>query len=196
MELAARQAALLADTSPFCRFAECGICELLVDYLGDRLHLTTWVIAELEHRAKQAAHAQLRSLEARNPSWVTNPPVQLTEPELRRADALARGWSKLQARRSGSHRDDRANLGETTTILAAEKHDWAVILDEGRARAYAEKRGLTVLSTQDLVVEMTAVEQLKGRRAFHIYKRVYSNATETGFTRAVASAQDALDSPL
>jgi len=195
MELAARQAALLADTSPFYRFAECGICELLADYLGDRLHLTSWVIGELEHRAKKAAHAQLRSLETREPPWVANPPVQLTEQELRRADALAQGWSKLQARRTGSKRDDRANLGETTTILAVVKHGWAVILDEGRARVYAEKRGLTVLSTQDLVVEMTAADQLKGKRAFHIYKRVYGGATETAFRRAVAAARDALGSP-
>src|SRR5580693_6075233 len=113
MVLAARQPAVLADTSPFCRFAESGVCELLVEYLTDNLHLTSWVIAELEHRARQPAHAQLRALEGREPPWVATPPVGLTADELRRASALAQGWRSLQERRSGVERDERANLGET-----------------------------------------------------------------------------------
>jgi hypothetical protein len=192
MDLAAQQAALLADTSPFCRFAESGICELLVDYLADRLHLTSWVIGELEHRARQPAHAQLRALSQRDPPWVTNPAVQLAPEELRRADVLAQGWRSLQERRSGARRDERANLGETTTIVAARRNGWAVILDEGKARTYADRRGLTVYSTQDLVVEMAAAGVLKGRRALRVYERVYSHATQAAFEQAVAGARAAL----
>jgi hypothetical protein len=192
MDLAARQAAVLADTSPFCRFAESGVCELLVDYLAGRLHLTSWVIGELEHRARQPAHAQLRALEGREPPWVPTPPVGLSESELRRAAALAEGWRTLQERRSGLARDERANLGETTTIIAAERNGWAVLLDEGRARTYAERRGLVVLSTQDLVVEMAAAGELAERRALRVYERVYSRATEGAFNEAVETARVAL----
>lgn len=189
MDLAARQPAVLADTSPFCRFAESGVCELLVDYLASRLHLTSWVIAELEHRARQPTHAQLRALEGREPPWVPNPPVGLTADELRRASALAEGWRTLQERRSGVARDERANLGETTTIIAAQREGWAVILDEGKARTYAERSGLTVLSTQDLVVEMAAAGKLAERRALHVYERVYSGASAAAFKQAIADAR-------
>ncbi len=189
MALAARQAAVLADTSPFCRFAESGVCELLVDYLAGRLHLTSWVIAELEHRARQPAHAQLRALEGREPPWVSTPPVTLTADELKRASALAEGWRSLQERRSGVARDERANLGETTTIIAAQRNGWAVLLDEGRARTYAERSGLTVLSTQDLVVEMAAGGALTERRAQIVYTRVYNDATAAGFAQALTDAR-------
>jgi hypothetical protein len=189
MDLAIRQAAVLADTSPFCRFAESGVCELLVDYLAGRLHLTSWVIGELEHRARQPAHAQLRALEGRKPPWVANPPVKLAEDELRRASALAEGWRSLQERRSGAQRDERANLGETSTIVAAEKHGWAVVLDEGKARTYAQRRGLTVFSTQDLVVEMAAAGELKEKRALLVYRRVYRDATDAAFEQALGIAR-------
>lgn len=189
MVLAARRPAVLADTSPFCRFAESGVCELLVDYLAARLHLTSWVIGELEHRARQPAHAQLRALESREPPWVTTPPVTLGPDELKRASALAEGWRSLQERRSGVARHERANLGETTTIIAAQRNGWAVILDEGKARTYAQRSGLMVLSTQDLVVEMAAAGELAERRALRVYERVYSRAIPEGFTRALAAAR-------
>jgi hypothetical protein len=189
MDLAARQAAVLADTSPFCRFAEGGVCELLVDYLAERLHLTSWVIAELEHRARQPAHAQLRALEGREPPWVVTLPVQLGPEELKRASGLAEGWRSLQERRSGVARDERANLGETTTIVAAQREGWAVILDEGKARTYAQRTGLTVLSTQDLVVEMAAAGALAERRARIVYTRVYSRASTAAFAQALADAR-------
>ncbi len=192
MDLAARQAAVLADTSPFCRFAESGVCELLVDYLAGRLHLTSWVIGELEHRARQPAHAQLRALDDRVPPWVANPPVQLGPEELKRASVLAEGWRSLQERRSGVTPDERANLGETTTIIAAKRNGWAAILDEGKARTYAERSGLTVLSTQDLVVEMAAAGVLAERRALRVYERVYSGATEAAFTQALKATRAAM----
>jgi hypothetical protein len=192
MALAIRQAAVLADTSPFCRFAESGVCELLVDYLAGRLHLTSWVIGELEHRARQPAHAQLRTLEGRVPPWVANPPVKLSADELKRASVLAAGWRSLQERRAGAPRDERANLGETSTIVAAEKHGWAVILDEGKARTYAQRRGLVVFGTQDLVVEMAATGALKERRALIAYRRVYRDANAAAFAQALQAARAAL----
>jgi predicted nucleic acid-binding protein len=156
--LAIRQQAVLADTSPFCRLAESGVCELLADYLAARLHLTSWVIAELEHRARQPRHAQLKALESR-----------------------------------GHARDERANLGEATTIIAARQHSWALLLDEGRARTYAEHKGLTVLSTQDLVVELAAAGRLGQRRAQQIYQRVYRSATAAAFTHALATTRGLLE---
>jgi hypothetical protein len=192
MDLAARQPAVLADTSPFCRFAESGICELLVGYLAGRLHLTSWVIGELEHRARQPAHAQLRALQNREPPWVPTPPVKLDPGELRRASVLAEGWRSLQERRSGVARDQRANLGETSTIVAAQRLGWAVILDEGKARTYAERSGLTVFSTQALVVEMAAAGELKERRALLVHRRVYRGSTDAAFAQALQAARQEL----
>ena len=118
--------------------------------------------------------------------------MQLGPEDLKRASILAEGWRSLQERRAGHSRDERANLGETTTIVAAEKHGWAVILDEGKARTYAQRRGLTVFSTQDLVVEMAAAGELKDRRALLVYRRVYSDATAAAFEQALQAARAAL----
>jgi hypothetical protein len=192
MDLAIDEAALLADTSTFCRFAESGVCELFVDYLASRLHLTTWVIGELEHRAAQPAHAQLDALAKRRPPWVANPVVRLSEDELKRADALAMGWRMLQERQTGAVRDERANLGEATTIVAAQRTQWAALLDEGKARRYAEGLGLRVFSTQDLVVEIAAAGKLRERRAWRVYERVYSGASAAQFAQDVASIRETI----
>src|SRR5215207_3722928 len=112
--LAVEQGCILADTSPFCRFAESGICEVLADYLDKRLYLTPQVVAELEHRAKQAAHRALERLQEREPPWTPNPVVLLNDPEVKRADALAHGWRRQQEAATGVTRDERANLGEAS----------------------------------------------------------------------------------
>lgn len=57
------------------------------------------------------------------------------------------------------------------------------------ARTYAQRSGLTVLSTQDLVVEMAGAGVLAERRALRVYERVYSSATEAAFKQALTDAR-------
>lgn len=64
-----------------------------------------------------------------------------------------------------------------------------MLLDEGRARTYAERSGLTVLSTQDLVVEMAAAGKLAERRALRVYERVYSGASAAALAQALGDAR-------
>jgi predicted nucleic acid-binding protein len=185
------QAAILADTSPFCRFAESGICEALADYLGPRLCLTSVVVGELEHRAKQATHRQLAELARREPPWTPMPIIGLEDAALQRADALAQGWRRQQERQSGQGRDARANLGEATTIVAAQERGYALILDEGKPKRFAVNKGLTVITTEDLAVELTAAKVVGPGRAFRIYERVYGN-DRPAFNSAVSAAQAVL----
>jgi hypothetical protein len=190
--LAAEQGVILADTSPFCRFAENGVCEMLADYLGARLHLTVWVVAELEHRATQPAHRQLEALAKREPPWTANPPITLDDAALRRADALAKGWRRRQQEATGIERDQRANLGEATTIVGALSLGCAVLLDEGKPKKFATNKGLLVLTTEDIVAELAAARVLKQTAAFLIYQRVYGN-DRAAFDARVAQAADALE---
>lgn len=190
--LAVEQGSILADTSPFCRFAENGICEIFVDYLAERLHLTTWVIGELEHRATKPAHRQLQQLSRRDPPWTTNPPVRVEDAALSRADALAKGWLRQQEAASGTTRDERANLGEATTIVGALELGYAVLLDDGKPKKFAVRKGLTVLTTEDVVVELAVASVLARKRAFLIYQRVYGNKNRAAFDACVEAVEAAL----
>lgn len=183
--IASQQSLILADTSPFCRFAEQGVCGLLVDYLDTRLHLTTWVIAELDHRATQPEHKQLEELAGREPPWTVNAPVTLDDASVKRADFLAAGWRREQERKSGVERDPRANLGEATTVVAGLARPGAcLLLDDGQPKKFAIAKGISVVTTEDIVVEMTASGDLKHRFGYLLYKRVY-NSSEAQFDAAI-----------
>jgi hypothetical protein len=189
--LAAEQPVILADTSPFCRFAENGICEIFADYLGDRLRLTPWVVGELEHRAKHPAHRQLEMLARRDPPWTINAPVPLDDAAMRRASDLANGWRRGQQAKSGMARDQRANLGEATTIVAAQSHGYAVLLDDGTPKRFAVAKGLVVMTTEEIAVELAAAGVLRPQPAFLVYTRVYGGG-RPAFDTAVEAARAAL----
>lgn len=190
--LASQEAAILADTTPFCRFAESGISEVVVDYLHGRLYITPDVEGELDHRARQAEHADLTRIGEREPPYVATPRVTLTDLERQRAAALAEGWRKRQERTTGAVRDARANLGEAATIVAGQRLGYTLLLDEGGARKYAVAKGLTVITTQDIVTEICAAGLIGAKRAYLLYERVYSGATRAAFDAEVAAARGLL----
>lgn len=185
MALLREQSLILADTSFFCRFAQSMMAVEPMKYLGTRLATTVDVVAELEDHIRSGRHNGLKSIELREPPWYDGEPVALTDDERRRANALAEGWRRLAARKTGVERHERADLGEASTIVAAQTRDCAVILDEGKAKKYAKGKGLTVFTTQDVVVEMVATEMLKPKPGFLVFRHVYANSTQEDFDAAV-----------
>lgn len=180
---------LLADTSFFCRFAQSMIAEEPLKYLGSRLATTIDVVAELEDHVRSGRHSGLKSIELRKPPWFDGEPVALNDTERRRANALAEGWRRLAARKSGVERHERADLGEASTIVAAQARGCAVVLDEGKAKKHAQAKGLTVFTTQDVVVEMVVAEVLKPKPGFLVFRHVYSNSTQRDFDAAIEAAK-------
>lgn len=192
MALVRDQPSVLADTSFFCRFAQSMLAAEPLRYLGSRLASTIEVIAELDHHVRSGAHPGLTSIQRRNPPWFDGDPVVLTDDELQTANALASGWRRLEARRTGVTRHERADLGEASTIVAAAARGSAVILDEGKAKKHAEARGLTVFTTQDVVVEMVVFGDLKPRPAFPVFQHVYAGSTQQQFDEAVKALKGAV----
>lgn len=185
MPLVRDQSLVLADTSFFCRFAQSMLASEPLKYLGSSLATTIEVVAELDRHVRSGEHPGLKGLGDRDPPWYDAEPVVLSDAELQTANALAEGWRRLAERRTGVALHHRADLGEASTIVAAQARGCAVILDEGKAKKHAQAKGLTVFTTQDVVIEMVAVDRLKPRPAFLVYQHVYAGSTLQDFESAV-----------
>jgi predicted nucleic acid-binding protein len=177
--------AIIADTSPFCRFAEAGVCEQFIDFYGQRLYITPQVTAELEHRATRPEHAALQAIARGNPPWVPNACLSLNEEEFRRADVLAEGWRKQHFKKTGHERDKRANLGEATSIVACQRYGGQLILDDGEPKRFAAAKGLSVITTEDVIIEMTAGGVFGATRGFITWGRVYGKSDRAEFEAAL-----------
>jgi hypothetical protein len=116
--LIADRPCLLADTGPFCRFAE-----------GKHSQLATRMLQQIE-------------------------------------DIVAG-----RRRRSPGHfMEDR---GEVATILLAKERGWPVLLDERWGTAFAVRKGVETVTTEELCVELAVASKLNGDHAYDVFKRVY-----------------------
>ena len=72
---------LLADTGPFCRFAEGSSNQLhaLAAYLGGSIHIVHDVWIELHRRAKTPEHASLKQLEWIDPKFPQHESIPITD---------------------------------------------------------------------------------------------------------------------
>jgi hypothetical protein len=61
-----------------------------------------------------------------------------------------------------------------------------VLMDEGWGKRLALSEGVQVFTTQDLAVELAALEKLKSIHAFGIFRIVYANASRADFDQRVA----------
>lgn len=146
------QEVVYADTSLFCRLAECQDALVLMKfkpYAGDRVRIVKEVHGELADHAARNRFPRLASLPRMQPiGQYLNTPAVDTGEFLTEIPLLA----KVIGVDENDH--PRKNFGEAAMILQARKDGAAVVLDEHAAIPIAESYGLTVLSTRDVVVEL------------------------------------------
>jgi hypothetical protein len=152
---------LLADTGPFCRFAEGQHDQLaaLAEYLDDRLWVTQDVAIELSRRAKTEQHRTLAIL-GWEPKFPRHEPLTITDAKmLQQIEDIVTGRRKI---RPGHFMEDR---GEVATVLVAKERGWPVLLDERWGRTFAARKEVDVITTEDLCVEMVSAGKLTDNHA-------------------------------
>ena len=75
------------------------------------------------------------------------------------------------------------------TVLVAKRLQCAVLLDERFGRTFAERKGVTVFTTQDLAAELAVAKALSEPEAWEIFRRVYRNSTRTALRARIAELQ-------
>lgn len=177
----ADQPVLLADTGPFCRCAEAGQEQLdaAVDYLRPNTQIVQDVARELARRAATDEHARIASMRWRG--FPGAEPITITDARL-----LAQIDNILVGRRRHSPGHFLEDRGEVATILVAKKLGCAVMIDDRDGRRFAERKGLTVFTTENLAAELAAVDALSEAAAWEIFRRVYGGR-RTALSQRVAA---------
>ena len=92
-------------------------------------------------------------------------------------------------RRSPGHfMEDR---GEVATILLAKERGWPVLLDERWGTAFAVRKGVETVTTEELCTELTIAGKLNDDHAFDVFKRVYRTG-RAEFDRRVKVAAEVI----
>jgi hypothetical protein len=167
--LIADRPCLLADTGPFCRFAEGRHKQLAVmaEYLDERLWIAQDVAIELQRRSQTKEHAALSSLKW-EPRFPRHEPITIADRKmLQQIEDIVAGRRR---RKPGHFMEDR---GEVATILLAKERGWPVLLDERWGTAFAVRKGVETVTTEQLCVELTIADKLSSDHAFDVFKRVY-----------------------
>lgn len=177
----ASQPLLLADTGPFCRFAETGDEHLdaLASHLGDNLRITQDVAIELSRLAREAFPrlARLR--------WLAFPREEpITIRDKRLLDQIENIVQGRRRHAPGHFLEDR---GEVATILVAKSIGCPVLIDDRWGKdTFAVRKGVPTFSTEDLAVEMAAARVLTPDQAYAVFRRVYRSDRATFDARLAA----------
>ncbi|MGO8684510.1 MAG: hypothetical protein ACLQUT_08040 [Thermoleophilia bacterium] len=169
---------VLLDASPLCRFAECSRLSALRAYLGSRARITREVERELLRLAERAPfisltkHLRPQAAAIGRGAW-----PKTTKPL---PDSLKADFANLLALKHAIGEHDWAHSGEIATVLMAE-HSRVdlVMIDDGWGAGLARGRGLRVMSTARLVLEMVVADALSRDDGF----RVFDAATPEGVGR-------------
>lgn len=159
---------VLLDASPLCRFAECSLLGALREYLGSRARITREVerellrLAERDDFASLVEHLRSQAGEMGKGAW-----PRTTKPL---PDGLKADFTNLLALKHTIGEHDWAHSGEIATVLIAE-HRGAdlVLIDDGWGASLAKSRGLRVMSTARLVLEMVAAKALSRDDGFLVF---------------------------
>jgi hypothetical protein len=174
---------LLADTGPFCRFAEGRSAQILAlaGYLADTVRVALDVSIELQRRAKTPEHAALKQLHWIDPKFPQHEPIAITDKRLlAQVEDIARG---RRQRNPGHFMEDR---GEIATILLAKDRGWPVLMDDGWGKRFAKAKQVEVITTEELCVEMAAANALSDEHAFEVFAKVYKTS-RAQFDKRVAA---------
>jgi hypothetical protein len=174
---------LLADTGPFCRFAEGNSNQIhaLAAYLGEAVHIVLDVWVELHRRAKTDQHAALNQLRWIDPNFPQHEPIPITDKHLlAQIDDIVAG---RRQRKPGHFMEDR---GEVATILLAKDRGWPILMDDGWGKRFAKAKNIETITTEDLCLEMATTHALSDEHAFEIFEKVYKTS-RTQFDQRLAA---------
>ena len=165
---------VVADTSPVRVFVEAGAQRAFADYLGTRVRITVDVRRELEDAARSLAGLRLLLRE-----WPPSDPVDLPL-------ALMQKAADILGFIADDPRAGLQDLGEVTSVLLAE-HLRAIgecpspllLLDDVRhGKNLARPRGLDVVDTPGLVVEMVCAEAISRELGKKVWRAAFSDRSK------------------
>ena len=165
---------IVADTSPVRVFVEAGAQRAFAEYLGTRVRITVDVRRELEDAARSVPGVRLLLRD-----WPPSEPVDLPVALMQKAADIL-----------GFIADDPLaslqDLGEVTSVLLAE-HLRAIgecrrpllLLDDVRhGKNLARPRGLEVVDTPALVVEMVCAEAISRELGKRLWRAAFSDRSK------------------
>lgn len=181
---------VMADTSVFCNIAEAldgdGLVTLL-DFLDTRITIVREVHREMDGltRSRFPDLATLKTVEMIN-EYLRGPSVVLDEDLIADVPTIAK--------HSGFFTPDperpRKNFGEVATVLAAARKQVPVLMDDGDGRKFARLRGVSAVTTRQLVVQMVLAEALTGDEGFAVWGAAgVERSDRSDFDAAVAAAR-------
>jgi hypothetical protein len=173
---------LLADTGPFCRFAEASDAHVdaLVAYVRHNLRITQDVAIELA-RLGETRFPRLKRL-----GWNRFPaedPITITDARL-----LSQIDNIVEGRRRHSPGHFLEDRGEVATILVAKQLECPILIDDRWGSTFARRKSVATFSTEDLAVEMAQSDRLTPDEAFEVFRRVYHNDRASFEARLTAAA--------
>lgn len=190
---------VVADTGPFCRFAETNTLQVMRGYFDDRIVVVRDVHTELfESRVTRPEHKALEQLRQVEPRWPYGEPAELDDQQTRDVIQIAGRWNERerQRRERGGERDPyvhpRKNFGEVATAIYAQDNKLVAWIDDGKGQDFARSKGVTVITTEQVLAEMVAAGALRPRLGELVYLRVRKQNTRQQYATDVAAAQAAL----
>jgi predicted nucleic acid-binding protein len=166
---------VLLDASPLCRFASQSLLGPLREYPGDRARIAREVERELLRLAKRPEFSQLQdylSAEGQMARTLGKWPKRTGQlPEALRAEFV-----KLINLQQKIDEHERAHAGEVATVLMAQHRGSSlIVIDDQWGSALAKSRGLQVMSTARLVLEMIVKDALEQDVGFTVYDAATSD---------------------
>jgi hypothetical protein len=161
---------LLADTGPFCRFAEASDrhVDALSAHLRHNLRITQDVAIEIARLAR-TTFPRLKRLQWKE--FPAEDPITITDARL-----LSQIENIVDGRRRHSPGHFLEDRGEIATILVAKQMGCPVLIDERWGKdTFAPRKGVATYSTEDLAIEIVLAGGLTRDQAFDVYRRVYRN---------------------
>lgn len=165
---------VVADTSPVRVFVEAGAQGAFADYLGTRVRITVDVRRELEDAARSVAGLRLLLRE-----WPPSEPVDLPVGLMQKAADIL-GFIADDPRAS------LQDLGEVTSVLLAEhlrasgecRRPLLLLDDVRHGKNLARIKGLDVVDTPGLVVEMVCAEAISRELGKKVWRAAFSDRSK------------------
>ena len=162
---------IVADTSPVRVFVEAGAQRAFADYLGPRVRITVDVWRELEDAAQSVAGLGLLLRE-----WPPSDPVDLPV-------ALKQKAADILGFIADDPRSSLRDLGEVTSVLLAEylrasgecRRPLLLLDDVRHGKNLARPRGLEVVDTPTLVVEMVFAGAMSRELGKRVWRAAFSD---------------------
>lgn len=164
MRLLRDEQSALLDAGPFFRFSDADKLAELAAYLGERAEITADVGVELR-RGQRTGHPNLGKLA--DLDFPHGEPIKLNPEQLYDVDLI-----RKKGMESGAHpTKDRGEI--STVVLARERTDQLVVIDDHDGIALARANSLDVVQTTHVVAEIVAAGVLTEADGWPIFESVY-----------------------